>query len=141
MFSHSSYPYHPQTIHLTNFEALNADYRELMLDSAENEIPQPHERSIFDAVANAYDNASLEFSDDPFSATYVVRNCIRAVWEQRVWWDESDILDAVWKNVWQHELTKSVLPSEDLENMKVINDQAMSEYQELMGNARNRQET
>ncbi|GFP55086.1 hypothetical protein TASIC1_0004071100 [Trichoderma asperellum] len=103
-----------------------------MLDSVKDEFAQPHERSISDAVAKAYNDAPLEVTDDPFSATYVARNCIRAVWEQRVWWDESEVYETVYRNVWNHQINQSSLASEDSENKMVIDNQAMSEYQELM---------
>lgn len=104
-----------------------------MLDSAEDKFTQPHERSIFETVAKAYDNAPLEFPDDPFSATYIVRNCIRAVCEQRVWWDQLAVYDTGYRNVWNHQLGQSSLASEDFENRMAINNQALSEYQQPMG--------
>lgn len=131
--SHPSNPNHPDTIHLQNTDVFYTNYREIRLDSAEDEMTQPHERSFFDAVANSYDNTPPEFPDDPFSATCVVRNCIRAVWEQRVCWEQNVIESTAWEIVWQHDITKSLIPSEDFENMKSINTRAMGEYQELMG--------
>lgn len=133
MVSDPSNPNHPNIIHLTNAEVFDANFCEIMLDSAEKDSTQPHERSIFEAVANTYDNVSPKFLGDPFSATYVVRNCIRAVWEQRVCYEESGISRTFWKNVWEHNLTKNLLESEDLGYMNAINTQAMREYQHLMG--------
>lgn len=134
IFNPDSNPNDSKIIHLNNFKSkFDQTYREFMLDSAENEFTQPQERSIFDAVAKVYDNAPVEFPDDPFSATYAVRNCIRAAWEQRVWWEESKVSDAVYENVWNHKASRSSLTSEDFENRMAINDQAMKEYQELMG--------
>lgn len=108
-------------------------YREIVLDSTKNGFAQPHERSIFDAVEKASENVLPEFPGDPFSATYIVRNCIRAVWEQKVSWDESRILDTVYQSVWNHNISQSPLSSEDSENRMAIDSQAMSEYQRLMG--------
>lgn len=134
VFTPDSNPDDPRIIQLENLDSsYNAEYREAMLDSAENEFTQPHERSIFDTVAKAYDGAPLEFLDDPFSATFAVRNCIRAVWEQQVWWEESNVRGLVWQNVWNHKISRSSRASEDLENRMAINDHAMIEYQELMG--------
>lgn len=92
----ASDPSDSKNIHLKNFEPpYNRGYREIILNSSKDKITQPHERSIFEAVAKAYDNVPLEYSDDPLSATCIVRNCIRAVWEQRVFWYESEVLMAV----------------------------------------------
>ncbi|KAL7923198.1 hypothetical protein ACQKWADRAFT_312306 [Trichoderma austrokoningii] len=129
-----SRPKDPEIVHLKNFEpSYGIAYREIVLGPARDDFAQPHERSLYDTVAEAYDREALRFSDDPFSATYFVRHCIRAVWEQRVWWDESELLNTVYQNVWDHKISQNSFSSEDFENRMAINNQAMSEYQQLMG--------
>lgn len=105
---------------------------EMIIDSVEGEFGQPHERSIFDTASNAYSDFSLEDVDDPFSATHCIRNCIRAVWEQRVWWDDQKVRDTVYRNVWSHENRQGLLTQDDFEDATVIDKQAMVEYQLLM---------
>ncbi|KAL6898784.1 hypothetical protein GGI43DRAFT_68414 [Trichoderma evansii] len=108
-------------------------WHEIILDSAQGEFGQPHERSIFDAAASACEDLSLEVVDDPYSATHFVRNYIRAAWEQRVWWDDREVRDTVYRNVWSHETRQTALTLEDLENETVINKESMADYQGLMG--------
>jgi hypothetical protein len=134
LFYPASNPNDSKIIHLKNAKSrFDKGYHEIVLDSAENEFPQPQERSIFDAVAKIYDSAPLEFPDDPFSATVAVRNCIRAAWEQRVWWEESRVSNNVYQNVWNHQISLSSHSSADFENITAINNQTMEEYQGLMG--------
>ncbi|KAM0511558.1 hypothetical protein ACHAPE_009708 [Trichoderma viride] len=88
--------------------------------------------------ANSYGHGSwIEFSDDSFSATCVVRNCIGAVWEQQVRNDELNILGDVYRNVWNHKVIRSSRSSGDFEEGMALNNETMSEYQQLMGTQQN----
>ncbi|KAK1248167.1 hypothetical protein MKX08_006387 [Trichoderma sp. CBMAI-0020] len=137
LFRPAASPNDAKTIHLKNYEPpRQSDYREIVLDSTKDDFTQPHERSIFDAVAEAYENIPPQSDDDPFSATYIVRNRIRAVWEQRVYWDQKDIYDTVYRNVGNYQISQSSPASEDSENRIAIDNQAMTEYQKLMSRQR-----
>ncbi|UKZ66940.1 uncharacterized protein TrAtP1_008105 [Trichoderma atroviride] len=129
----ASSPDDPKTIHLKTHEPpYKSQYREIVLDSTNDDFTQPHERSIFDAVAEAYENIPPKSDDDPFSATYIVRNRIRALWEQDIFWDQRVIYETVYRNVWSHQISQSSPASENFENRIAINNQAMTEYQQLM---------
>lgn len=131
--SPTSNPNDPKIIHLKNSEqSNNISSREVVLNSAKDEFAQPHERSIFNTAAKAYDNAPPIFTDDPFSATYIVRNCIRAEWEQQVWWAKSKISRMICRELGAFGTRPELLASEDFKNERVTDKQAVDKYQFLM---------
>lgn len=126
-------PSHVKIIPLQTYEpSVGNLWHETVLDSVDDEFTQPHERSMFDAAVNAYKDLSLEIMDDPFSATHLVRNCIRAAWEQMIWRDEHQVSRHLTQNVWHHRISHRVPPLEDFENKMAIDNEAMMDYQTLM---------
>ncbi|KAM0261326.1 hypothetical protein ACHAQJ_002357 [Trichoderma viride] len=67
----------------------------------------------------------MEITEDPFSATYIARNCIRALWERKIWEYEMIIDNTIYDNVWDHQISHSANASEDFDKKMVANGQTV----------------
>jgi hypothetical protein len=129
-------PNNPRIIQLQDFNpSYRMAYCEVMLESAGG-FAQPYQRSIFDAIGKVYDDAPLKYTDDPYSATCIVRNCIRAVLEWRVHLDEAEVSERIDLNVWAHQTRQKLLTSESVEEERIISERVISGYQHLMATQR-----
>lgn len=84
-----------ESVVLENWEPGRDVLREVIVNSTQNNHAQVHKRSIFNTLVKAHENLPMVFNDDVFSATYFVRNCIRAVWEEHVWRRERHFHDVL----------------------------------------------
>lgn len=66
-----------------------------VVDSPNDQTPQPHERPMFDAIVEAYESKAVGATDDPFSATVCVQNFVRSAWEDQIKQDESVVVEEV----------------------------------------------
>jgi Mg2+ and Co2+ transporter CorA len=119
-------------IDLEDFKPRRKTPYEVILDSAEDEFAEPHERSIFDTIVKIHNDSSLTVTSDPFSATFFARNCIRAVWERQVCENDWEVSDIVNDDGRFHLTRQSANAFEDFEKKMAADNQNVETYQKLM---------
>jgi hypothetical protein len=90
-------------IYLAKYKPAWSGSYEAVVGRLDDEALQPYERSLFDAIVEAYSSLPTAASSDPFTATALVRNLILSVWEESILREAA----AADFDIWDHENMQS----------------------------------
>ncbi|CEI70284.1 unnamed protein product [Fusarium venenatum] len=104
--------------------------REFKLESSLNDTIQPHKQRIFDTATEAYDQHDIITTNDPFSASILIRNIVRFIWDEFVNRLVIGIYDARWDEEEEYSTKRGLQRSSSRINHEIPSNE---KYHRLLG--------